>query len=305
MDLVLLTITVGSLGLALGLGIIGWKLLRHSGADTDARVEHLRALASAEDAPEVPLVEDAIRMPEEPNLAPAHAVAHARLTAEPTETVTPVPVRLSTFADEVEEMDLEWDAPLGHLGLSGSSVEHAPALDAALFAPPAPTSAPTRRLALVGAVALVMLGTAGTAYAVYRPQTLPSHRVATDAAAPSTASPLDLLSLTQSIDPEGTFIVTGLVGNPPAGQSADRVMAVVYLFDRDGHYFATGRAGLDESALAPGGQSPFVVKIAHGANAARYRVGFRLLDGAVVAHVDKRGQPLEGTTEVKSKDAGQ
>ena len=85
-------------------------------------------------------------------------------------------------------------------------------------------------------------------------------------------------------------------------------MAVVYLFDRDGHYFATGRAGIDVASLTPGDQSPFVVKVAHGSGAARYRVGFRHMDGAVVAHVDKRGQALDGTTEAGGptiKGAGQ
>jgi hypothetical protein len=296
MDFVLLTITVGSLSLAVGLGVIGWKLLRHGHAEMDTRVEHLRALAAAP----------------APLEAPEHTVvAQAPLVIVPVRDVMPVHALLSTFASDddadADETERDWDAALGHEAATEASehLDHV-SFNAPLFAAPGPSSAPTRRLALVGAVSIVMLGSAGTAYAVYRPQTMPAHRVAADAGTPS-AAPLDLLSLNQTIDAEGTFVVTGLVGNPPGGHAADRVMAVVYLFDREGHYFATGRAGLDEAALGPGDQSPFVVKIAHGTNAARYRIGFRQLDGAVVAHVDKRGQALEGTTEVTnaSKGSGQ
>jgi hypothetical protein len=46
--------------------------------------------------------------------------------------------------------------------------------------------------------------------------------------------------------------------------------------------------------------------VPHGAGAARYRVGFREPDGSVVAHVDKRGQSIEGTTEgATPKGSGQ
>jgi hypothetical protein len=281
MDLVLVAITVGALGLAVGLAIVGWKLLRHDQSESDARVEHLRALAAA--------VGDAV----EATTSPA-ATAPA-----------PVPVfaRLATFGGETAETDepqLDWDATLGH----GQPAERT---DINIFGSPTIMPAPSRRFALVGAVAVVMLATAGTVYAVYRPPastSTPSVRSADAAPTPAGTVRLDLLSLKEATDTDGTFVVTGLVGNPSGGRPAERIMAVVYLFDREGHYFATGRAGLDQTSLAPGDQSPFVVKIAHGADAGKYRVGFRELDGAVVAHVDKRGQAPEGTTEVGSAGKG-
>ena len=256
MDLVLVTITVAALGLAVGLAIVGWKLLRHDQAESDARVEHLRALA-------------AMPAEAETDVIPA--------LATPAPAPGPVLARLATFggADIAarDEPDVDWDATLGR----GLPLETG---DMQIFGAPAIAPAPNRRFALVGAVAVVMLGTAGTVYAVYRPQGGPSPHVTTSAqpatrtATPDGALPLDLLSLKETTDTDGTFVVTGLVGNPSGGHPAERVMAVVYLFDREGHYFATGRAELDQTSLAPGDESPFVVKIAHGSR--RGQVSCRL-----------------------------
>jgi len=71
---------------------------------------------------------------------------------------------------------------------------------------------------------------------------------------------------------------------------------VVFLFDRDGNYFATGTAPLDFSLLHPGEESPFVVRVQVPGRVSRYRVGFRSEDGGAVAHVDRRGQLPDGTT---------
>src|SRR5262249_27698846 len=47
--------------------------------------------------------------------------------------------------------------------------------------------------------------------------------------------PLELLSLRHSNDSDGAFTITGLVQNPASGQTVRKVIAVVYLFDRDGN----------------------------------------------------------------------
>jgi hypothetical protein len=73
--------------------------------------------------------------------------------------------------------------------------------------------------------------------------------------------PLELLSLRHSVDSNGAFTVTGLVQNPSDGQTARRIVAVVYLFDREGNYFAGGKTALDFALLQPGNESPFVVHI--------------------------------------------
>ncbi len=110
------------------------------------------------------------------------------------------------------------------------------------------------------------------------------------------AAPLELLSLSHRAEANGQFVVTGLVQNRSAGRLAPNLVAVVYLFDQDGQYFATGKASLEFASLPPGDESPFVVRIPAAAKVSRFRVGFRQQDGGVVPHADRRGQPIEGTT---------
>jgi hypothetical protein len=47
--------------------------------------------------------------------------------------------------------------------------------------------------------------------------------------------------------------------------------------------------GVDFTQLAPGDESPFVIRVDAPTNVARYRVSFRT-DAGVVPHVDRRGQ---------------
>ncbi|HQX83433.1 MAG TPA: hypothetical protein PKW63_16825, partial [Vicinamibacterales bacterium] len=112
---------------------------------------------------------------------------------------------------------------------------------------------------------------------------------------PADAPPLELLSLSHRLE-DSDFVVTGLVQNPRDGRPAPPVMAVVYVFNAQGDYFASGKAALEFATLAPGAESPFVVRLPKVSGVNRFRVGFRSVDGAVVAHVDRRGQPIEGTT---------
>ena len=268
MDIVLLVITIGALGLAIGLAVVGWKLLRHDRGQVAARVEALRSLAAE---PEPEIAEPMASVPEMP-------------------VVVPVFTRRATLPTEDDETS-DWDATLGQT-LHPADEPEAPLFGATAMAP-----MPNRRVLMVTTVAVVMLASAGTVYAVYRPQPSVTHPNIAGRPVPAGTVPLQLLSLAESTDANGTFTVTGLVGNPAAGHTAQSVCAVVYLFDRDGRYFASGRAGIDLASLAPGDQSPFVVRVPNGSAATRYRVGFREPDGAVVAHVDKRGQTIDGTTE--------
>ena len=65
-----------------------------------------------------------------------------------------------------------------------------------------------------------------------------------------------------AISAQGTTLtVSGLVRNPGAGAAVNGVTAVVFAFDRDGAFVASGRAPLDFGALAPGDESPFVVTV--------------------------------------------
>jgi hypothetical protein len=69
----------------------------------------------------------------------------------------------------------------------------------------------------------------------------------------------------------------------------DRLVAVVFLFDRDGGFITSGRAALESSALIPGGESTFVVTVPATAEVGRYRVSFRA-DDRVISHVDRRNR---------------
>ena len=109
-------------------------------------------------------------------------------------------------------------------------------------------------------------------------------------------APLLLLSLRHTTEAGGEFVLTGLVQNPSASPSLKGVVAVVYLFDREGRYFASGKASLDAPVLASGAEAPFVIKVSATQPIGRYRVGFRQEDGSVIAHVDRRGELPGGTT---------
>jgi len=82
--------------------------------------------------------------------------------------------------------------------------------------------------------------------------------------------------------------VTGLVRNPHRGTPLTQAAALVFAFDREGSFVASGRAALDVATLGPGDQSPFVVTLTDLAEVGRYRVSFRTEDG-LVRHIDRRG----------------
>jgi hypothetical protein len=112
---------------------------------------------------------------------------------------------------------------------------------------------------------------------------------ATPASAGLEAAPLELVSLEQTRDGE-TLTIRGVVRNPPAGATTDRLAAVVAFFDVNGQQLASVRAPLDFQSLAPGDESPFQVTTAVPAGVTRYRVSFRRDEGTIVPHVDRRQQ---------------
>jgi hypothetical protein len=109
------------------------------------------------------------------------------------------------------------------------------------------------------------------------------------AAPASPAAPLELLSLRHERE-GGRLSVAGLVRNPAAGVSVERLTAVVLLFDQPGTFVTSSTAPVDFLRLGPGDESPFVVKLDAPPNVARYRVSFRT-DNGTLAHVDRRGEP--------------
>jgi hypothetical protein len=99
-------------------------------------------------------------------------------------------------------------------------------------------------------------------------------------------TPLELVSMRHTRE-DSALRVAGLVRNPRTGSPVTRLTAVVFAFDRNGSFLASGRAPVDFMTLEPGDESPFVVSVMNGENAARYRVSFRT-DTGVVRHVDRR-----------------
>ena len=103
-------------------------------------------------------------------------------------------------------------------------------------------------------------------------------------------APLELVSMRHARD-GNSLTVSGLVRNPRAGSPATRITAVVFAFDKDGTFVASGRAPLDFTTLEPGDESPFVVTIPNVANVGRYRVSFRTESG-MLRHVDRRSDHM-------------
>ena len=96
---------------------------------------------------------------------------------------------------------------------------------------------------------------------------------------------LELLSMRHARAGDA-LTVTGLVrnsGDTPTGS----LVAVVFVFDRDGGFVASGRAPLEFAGIARGDESPFQVTIPAVKDVGRYRVQFRTPAG-VVPHVDRR-----------------
>jgi hypothetical protein len=171
-----------------------------------------------------------------------------------------------------------------------------PAFGATVDRPPPPT----RRLMAVAVVIVFMAVGAASVYGIYKPGTYDGTGGTggignVGNTRRGEVAPLELLSLSHRTEADD-FVVAGLVQNPGDGKPAPSVMAVVYVFNAKGEYFASGKAALEFAPLAPGAESPFVVRLPRTPGVTRFRVGFRAQDGSVVAHVDRRGQPIEGTT---------
>jgi hypothetical protein len=169
-----------------------------------------------------------------------------------------------------------------------------PPVFAAAYAPPAP-----RRWTPVVLVLLFIVVGAGTVYGLYRPDMITAIKT------PAQVLPLDLFSLSHRFE-AGDLVVTGLIQNPRTSRAVPTVVAVVYVFNEQGDYVASGRTPLEFAPLVPGADAPFVVRVPGVSGVSRFRVGFRAADGSVVAHVDRRGDALDGTTAgIVSASGGQ
>lgn len=276
METLLMIVTVIALALAIGMSVLAWRLLRDNRLRSAARTEALQAMA-AEDEPEerFSTLDDEgleawdLRLEEDP----------------PTVVVRPRPQALpqNSTRGGLSESRRPRPAPIAE-PLFAATVTSRP-------------GAPSRRWAALAVVGIVMAALVSAIYMAYRPVEAAESAFAdwVPELRTGTPRPLELLSLRHHSD-AGTFTVTGLVQNPPNGVTVSKAIAVVYLFDRDGNYFASGKAALEFDRLQPGDESPFVVRVPNTSRVARYRVGFRSEEGGVIAHIDRRGQPPSGTT---------
>ena len=259
METLMMVVTVVALALAIGMSVVAWRLLRDNRQRSSVRVAALRDMAAE----------------------------------------TERPARFASL-DEIRQEDGTDARDAWDLGLEPRPASRAAALPDAMFGSTTNvrTGAPPRRWLALAVVGLLMAAAASTVYALHRPMMAGESSLTPEPSAPRDGGPrpIELLSLRHGTDTGGAFTVTGLVQNPLTGQAVRKVTAVVYLFDREGTYFASGKAALEFAVLQPGDESPFVVHVPNVSRVSRYRVGFRSEEGGIVAHVDRRGQLPGGTT---------
>jgi hypothetical protein len=249
MDTTLVIVTVLSMSMAAALSAIVWRMLRLERQRSNARVAVLTTLAHA---------------------------APARPAAVPDRPARPVLI------------DLPITSPS-----AATPGRETPAI-APLFTAPEQVSPWGPRFAVMTAGALIVTSIVLFSLAAHAPT--PARGVAStsasvsggrQASATAGAGGLELLSLRDTRQP-GSLTITGLVQNPRNGAALTRIAVTAYTFDGNGSFLASGRALIDVTALAPGGESPFTVTVAVSDAVARYRIGFRDEAGQVIPHVDRR-----------------
>jgi hypothetical protein len=279
MELTLVVVSLVSLGIGTAMSVVAWKLARDSRQRSTARVDALEALAlGSDDDGDAGGLVPALAM-----ATPTANVRHVLPASEPT-PARPVAVRFSSLDENDDEhapvTDGDFEPASGESdGMFGGATER--------------VTPPVRWYALVGVAAMMVIG-AATVYALHTPGFFNGMPLAAADNAPIASAgprPLELVSLRYSTDEPGFFTVSGRVLNPLGAKQLRGVVAVVYLFDAKGQYVGNGRIPLDIGTLDAGLESPFTVRVAATGPVARYRVGFRFPDGAVVAHIDKRAEP--------------
>jgi hypothetical protein len=261
MDTILATVTAVSLALAVSMGVLVARLLREERRRSDARVALLTELAAGQHTPSV-------------EIKPARAPRPASR-----------PVAAPRPAAALEDLELR----PGNAGTVPS---------AGLFQSSEPERSAWPLRVAAAAAMIAVLGAAGVGWSAFRGDeaAASAHVPPAPIAAPIAAPPLELLSLAHQ-QQEGALTITGLVQNPRGASPLTRVQATVVAFDASGKLLATGRAPLDFTSLAPGDESPFMVRVA-AEGATRYRVGFRGEDDQPLAHVDRRNPDSLARKEV-------
>jgi len=270
----LLLVTVASMVVAVIMGVVAWRIAGEEGRRSEARIASLAA-----DIHAAPIVAPA-------RWADAGVPHRAEigLRVEPARLAS-APARASAGQPWHDELELQ----------PGAAVASNPGLFMATQTPPTGSRWPVvfgiGTLAVGAAAALAIVLSAG-------PRSVAHDRGAVPAATPAPAAvPLELIALGHERDGD-RLTVRGVVRNPAAGAAIGGVTAVVFLFNREGGFLASGRMAVQSSTLLPGGETTFVVTVPGASDVGRYRVSFRT-DDRIVPHVDRR--KLEGG---RSTEAG-
>jgi len=277
MDIILLLITVVSLGVALVMSMAAWRLTREDKKRSAARVAALSLAANA--APEhreslggQPPVVDEVRTEKPvarapwsaPKIVPAPIAVAAAPAELPLNQFRGEPARVAEASPRRGTSEPMVSHASGFLG--AADVEH-------------DSGGGQKRLALAAVVLFIVLS-GGLVWLMSGPR-------GTTAVAVGPNSPLELVSLSHARQNE-KLAVSGLVRNPVSGKPVEKLSAVVFLFDRTGTFVTSSRANVDFLKLSAGDESPFVVSIEAPPTVARYRVSFRTDEG-VIPHIDRRG----------------
>ena len=304
MDIILLGITVVSLGVALVMSVTAWRLMRDEKQRSAARVAALSVAANEPSivnrpagfaktpAPAVTLEQ----FPDEQVVKPVTRAPWASPSTARSAAVSPVSsIRMPSEFSSSELPLHEADGQTGSQA-DRSTVTHSSGFLGATEV--ARDDGGRQKSLMFAAAMLFVVLSGGLVWMMSGPE-------GTSAAAVGPNSPLELVSLT-SARQEGKLAVSGLVRNPVNGTPVERLSAVVFLFDRMGTFVTSSRANVDFLKLGAGDESPFVVSLDAPATVARYRVSFRTDEG-IVPHVDRRDAAAVGSQEstVKSQVVSQ
>jgi hypothetical protein len=287
MDILLLAITIVSLLIAIFMGIAAWGIWREERARAAARIAILTTAIENDTHPAADAVIHARRVESlEPAFAPRDQ-AGAESVVRPAPWTPPANWRRVPKA-EVAETPLRHEPRLQHeprLDKDAPATTHG---DSFLSAG-VPTSTGRQRGLVMAACVLFVVVLTGGYFTIYGTTNNTNDGNSTSQTAAGATTPLELISLRHERQ-SGALSITGLVRNPSGAERVAKLDAVVFLFDQQGNFVTSARAGVDFTELAPGDESPFVVRIDAPAQVARYRVSFRT-EAGVVPHIDRRGQP--------------
>ena len=307
MDIILLGVTVVSLGVALVMSIAAWRVTRDEKKRSAARVAALSLAAGVDDTPKGVSPQRIVATEPSRESFPTRIVLRAQEAAPAPKPAmkapwAPAPFNSPDFAARQSasltavDMPLNQPRPEAHVPAERPARVEAPVSHASGFlgAEQTPRDTGSRQKSLAfAAIALFAVLSGGLVWMMSGPR-------GSSAAAVGPNSPLELVSLSHQRQND-KLAVSGLVRNPVAGEPIQNLSAVVFLFDRMGTFVTSSRANVDFLKLGAGDESPFVVAIDAPATVARYRVSFRTDDGVVRTSIDGARQSAVKSRQLRVK----